>query len=441
MEALLQQNQRNDGGLIMTCAPERYAVIVDPYSSGNQFAKAFAREGVRLIAVLSCAEPAQVYAASYRPQDFFRVYVAPADDLEALAGELRDYSPICVLTGCESGVEVAERLAPLLLPLACNGLALALARRDKGLMAAAVSAAGVPMMKQICTDDFASVQRWRVANGLAHRHLVVKPPKSASTDGVSKVSPDESLQAAFTRLLDKPNRLGIINDRVLVQEYLAGTEYVVDTFSYAGVHTLCSVCKYTKLANANGMAIYDRMEWVSHDDPIIEPLAAYAEQVLDALGIAWGNSHVEIMQTVDGPRLIELGARPHGGGHPALCLIATGDSQVHRAVRYFARGVTPPKRFTLLNAMTVVFFRALAPCIVRNVEKLHAFAALRSYVDANIQVKEGQAVPATRDLFATLALGFVVLANDDPQQLAKDVEAVRQAEAEVFQQNRQEVLA
>ena len=441
MEALLQQNQRNDGGLIMTCAPERYAVIVDPYSSGNQFAKAFAREGVRLIAVLSCAEPAQVYAASYRPQDFFRVYVAPADDLEALAGELRDYSPICVLTGCESGVEVAERLAPLLLPLACNGLALALARRDKGLMAAAVSAAGVPMMKQICTDDFASVQRWRVANGLAHRHLVVKPPKSASTDGVSKVSPDESLQAAFTRLLDKPNRLGIINDRVLVQEYLAGTEYVVDTFSYAGVHTLCSVCKYTKLANANGMAIYDRMEWVSHDDPIIEPLAAYAEQVLDALGIAWGNSHIEIMQTVDGPRLIELGARPHGGGHPALCLIATGDSQVNRAVRYFARGVTPPKRFTLLNSMTVVFFRALAPCIVRNLEKLHAFAALRSYVDANIQVKEGQAVPATRDLFATLALGFVVLANDDPQQLAKDVEAVRQAEAEVFQQNRQEVLA
>lgn len=441
MEALLQQNQRNDGGLIMTCAPERYAVIVDPYSSGNQFAKAFAREGVRLIAVLSCAEPAQVYAASYRPRDFFRVYVAPADDLEALAGELRDYSPICVLTGCESGVEVAERLAPLLLPLASNGLALALARRDKGLMAAAVSAAGVPMMKQICTDDFASVQRWRVANGLAHRHLVVKPPKSASTDGVSKVSPDESLQAAFTRLLDKPNRLGIINDRVLVQEYLAGTEYVVDTFSYAGVHTLCSVCKYTKLANANGMAIYDRMEWVSHDDPIIEPLAAYAEQVLDALGIAWGNSHIEIMQTVDGPRLIELGARPHGGGHPALCLIATGDSQVHRAVRYFARGVTPPKRFTLLNSMTVVFFRALAPCIVRNVEKLHAFAALRSYVDANIQVKVGQAVPATRDLFATLALGFVVLANDDPQQLAKDVKAVRQAEAEVFQQNRQEVLA
>ena len=441
MDALLQQNQRNDKGRVMTSSLERYAVIVDPYSSGNQFAKAFAREGVRLIAVLSCAEPAQVYAASYRPQDFFRVYVAPADDLEALAGELRDYSPICVLTGCESGVEVAERLAPLLLPLACNGLALALARRDKGLMAAAVSAAGVPMMKQICTDDFASVQRWRVANGLAHRHLVVKPPKSASTDGVSKVSPDESLQAAFTRLLDKPNRLGIINDRVLVQEYLAGTEYVVDTFSYAGVHTLCSVCKYTKLANANGMAIYDRMEWVSHDDPIIEPLAAYAEQVLDALGIAWGNSHVEIMQTVDGPRLIELGARPHGGGHPELCLIATGDSQVHRAVRYFARGVTPPKRFTLLNAMTVVFFRALAPCIVRNLEKLHAFAALRSYVDANIQVKEGQAVPATRDLFATLALGFVVLANDDPQQLAKDVKAVRQAEAEVFQQNRQEVLA
>lgn len=439
MGALLQQNQRNDEGRIMTSSLERYAVIVDPYSSGNQFAKEFAREGVRVIAVLSCAEPAQVYAASYRPQDFFRVYVAPAADLEALAGELRDYSPICVLTGCESGVELAERLAPMLLPQTCNGLELALARRDKGLMAAAVSAAGVPMMKQICTDDFASVQRWRVDNGLAHRHLVVKPPKSASTDGVSKVSPDESLQMAFTRLLNKPNRLGIINDRVLVQEYLVGTEYAVDTFSYAGVHTLCCVCKYTKLANANGMAIYDRMEWVSHDNPVVETLAAYAEHVLGALGITWGNSHIEIMQTVDGPRLIELGARPHGGGHPALCVIATGDSQVHRAVRYFAQGVTPSKRFTLLKYMTVVFFRAPAPCIARNLEKLHALATLRSYVDASIQVKEGQAVPATRDLFATMALGFVVLASDDPQQLAKDVEAVRQAESEVFLQDVQGV--
>lgn len=439
MDALLQQNQRNGEGRIMTSSLTRYAVIVDPYSSGNQFAMEFARDGVRLIAVLSSAEPAQVYAASYRPQDFLKVYVAPAADLEALASELREYSPICVLTGCESGVELAERLAPMLLPLASNGLELALARRDKGFMAAAASAAGVPMMKQICTDDFASVQRWRVDNGLAHRHLVVKPPKSASTDGVSKVNPDDSLQAAFTQLLDKPNRLGIVNDRVLVQEYLAGTEYVVDTFSYAGVHTLCSVCKYTKLANAHGMAIYDRMEWVSQDDPIIETLAAYAEQVLNALEIAWGNAHIEIMQTVDGPRLIELGARPHGGGHPALCFIATGDSQVHRAVRYFAQGLIPPKRFTLLKQMTVVFFRALAPSIVRNLDKLYALAALRSYVDASIQVKEGQAVPATQDLFATLALGFVVLANDTPQQLAKDLEAVRQAEAEVFQQDMQGV--
>ncbi|MGY2174855.1 ATP-grasp domain-containing protein [Pseudomonas azotoformans] len=437
MDALLQQNQRNDKGRVMTSSLERYAVIVDPYSSGNQFAMEFASEGVRVIAVLSCAEPPQVYARSYRPHDFFRVYVAPAADLEVLAGELRGYSPICVLTGCESGVELAERLAPMLLPQASNGLGLALARRDKGLMAAAASAAGIPMMKQICTDDFASVQRWRVDNGLVQRDLVVKPPKSASTDGVSKVSPEESLQMAFTGLLDKPNRLGIINDRVLVQEYLAGAEYVVDTFSYAGGHTLCSVCKYTKLANANGMAIYDRMEWVSHDDPIIETLATYAEQVLDALGIAWGNSHIEIMQTVDGPRLIELGARPHGGGHPALCAIATGDSQVHRAVRYFAQGVTPPKRFVLLKHMTVVFFRALTPCTVRNLEKLHALAILRCYVDSSIHVKEGQAVPATQDLFATLALGFVVLASDDPQQLARDVEAVRQAEAEVFRQDMQ----
>lgn len=411
----------------------RYAVVVDPYSSGSLFAAAFAAAGCEVIAVLSSPEPPNVYAASYRQEDFAHIFIASADELEKLANKLREFGPICVLTGCESGVELAEQLAPLVLPERSNTLSLALARRDKGLMAAAALDAGVPMMKQICTPSFTDVLRWVANNDLRGADLVIKPPKSASTDGVTKLTAGTGLGQAFFHLLDQPNQLGIVNDKVLVQEYLSGTEYVVDSFSYGGVHSICDVCRYTKIENHNGMAIYDRMDWLSADEPVVDLLESYAHQVLDALGISWGNAHIEIMLTDAGPRLIELGARPHGGGHPRLSQLATGDSQVQRSINFFIKNIIPARRYDLLTHMTVVFFRVAKPSVVRNVDALHSLSSLVSYLDASINVKEAQPVPATQDLFATLALGFVVLANVDQAQLERDVNAVRSAEKIVFQ--------
>jgi len=251
---------------------------------------------------------------------------------------------------------------------------------------------------------------------------------------VSKIPKGKGLETEFFELLNKSNRLGIINDKVLVQEFLTGTEYVVDSFSYGGIHTVCSVCKYTKLANINGMAIYDRMDWVSANNAIVEKLVSYAERVLNALEVEWGNAHIEIMMTQEGPRLIELGARPHGGGHPKLCFTATGDSQVHRTVAFFAKATRPPLSYNLLQSMAVVFLRANYSAVVVEVSRLHALKELPSYVDSSIKIKNSDRVPATTDLFGTLALGFFVLSHPDPHQLEQDVIAVRLAESAVFQE-------
>lgn len=410
----------------------RYAVIVDPYSSGNLFAGEFAKRGIEVIAVLSSSEPPDVFSSSYRPDDFCAVFIAPQSTLQELAEKLAPFRPICVLTGCETGVELAEQLAPIILPAFSNEITLAPARRDKGLMAQAAIDKGVAMMRQICTNDLSQVQQWLDNLNLSGKDLVIKPPKSSSTDSVTKLIGGQGLEKAFFELVGKPNRLGIINDRVLVQEYLSGTEYVVDTFTYEKNHTICNICKYTKLNHQNGMAIYDRMDWISENNEIVDVLEAYAYEVLNALEIKWGNAHIEIMMTNEGPRLIEVGARPHGAGHPRLSYIATGSSQVHRTVNYFADGLQPSPRYSLIKNMTVIFLRALKPSIIKNVQKLHELSKLSSYIDSSIQVTDHQSVPATQDLFATLALGFVVLANADLIQLERDVAEVRAAERLVF---------
>lgn len=291
------------------------AVIVDPYSSGMYFAPAFREAGVRTVAVLSRPEVMPVYAPSWRPEDFDEI-IRYDGAREPVVARLRELAPSCVVAGADPGVELADLLAARLLPATANVPDLAAARRDKGAMAAVVAAAGLPTLAQICTADPEEARAWIARAGLTGRDLVIKPPRSASTDGVERLPRGEGWREAFEKQLGSPNQWDVINDRMLLMEYATGTEYVVDTFSHHGRHTVADVTRYSKVDNGPHMAVYSTMEWLAPGDPVVAELTDYTRGVLDAVGMRFGAAHVEIMWTADGPRLIELNARPHGGGHP-----------------------------------------------------------------------------------------------------------------------------
>lgn len=415
----------------MTCRdPNGPAVIVDPYSSGALYAPAFAEFGVPVVAVLSAPAPPDVYASSYRPGDFAEIVIYDGDEW-AVVERLRALRPRCVMPGCESGVELADLLASLTMPEVANEPGLAPARRDKAEMARAVAAARLPVIRQICTSDAAEVAAWIDDNGLAGRDLVIKPTKSASTDGVSKAAGGQGWQSAFDALLGRRNRLGLVNNRLLVQEFARGVEYVVDTFSHDGTHTVADVCRYRKVDNGPHMAVYDALEWVPPSEPDVAVVVDYAQAVLDAIGIRFGAAHVEIMLTADGPRLIEVGARPHGGGHPRFCRLATGDSQLDRAVRFLAGRGAIPEHYGLHQYVLVVFLLSRADGVVSNASCLDDIRGLDSHHSSIIQIHDGDRVQVTKDLFGTLDLGFVVLAHPDREQLFADYDAVRKIEQEL----------
>jgi biotin carboxylase len=409
------------------------AVIVDPYSSGAFFAGAFERLGVPVFAVMSAEAPPDVYAPSFRPQDFERIFVAKDEDLSDLIASLRALSPSCILTGCESGVELTDHIAPRVLPERCNLPATAQARRHKGEMAQALVNAGVPSMRQICTNAVDEVADWIDREGLTNQDLVIKPPKSASTDGVVKVPAGTDWQAKFQELLGSVNRLGFTNDKLVVQEYLYGVEYAVDTASFAGTHSVASICRYNKTDNGPFMAIYDTMEWMAPDFADAGVLKAYALRVLNAVGMHYGTSHIEIMVTKEGPRLVEIGARPHGGGHPQFCRLATGDSQVDRIARSFVDNGFSQLDFQLKTNLTVVFLLCRVGGTVTNRVVLDAIATLPSHHFSKINIRQGDQLKPTQDLFASLDMGFVVLAHDDPDRIAADTKTIRTLEAQLFE--------
>ena len=408
--------------------PADPAVIVDPYSSGALFAPAFRDEGVPVVAVTSGPEPPEVYASSYQPADFAEIIVFDGDPAPVVA-RLREIRPRCVVAGCESGVELADMIAPQVVPEFSNTPEHAAARRHKGAMAAAVAARGLPITPQICTAEPAAVQTWIERHGLAGQDLVIKPPKSVCTDGVVRLPGGAGWRDAFKELAGKTNRLGIVNDRLVAQQYMVGTEYVVDTFSHDGRHTVVDVCRYHKINNGPYMAVYDCMEWLPPDDPVLDDLLPYAIAVLDAVGIRYGSAHIEIMQTADGPRLIEIGARPHGGGHPKFCQVATGDSQIARTVRYFTGEEPPPPGYQLLSHMLVVFHIARQAGTVRNADSLKAIDSLPTHHFSVRHIADGQWVGMTKDLFNSFDLGFAVFTHPDRDRLWADYRAVRRIES------------
>ena len=194
------------------------------------------------------------------------------------------------------------------------------ARRDKWQMAQALLAAGVPVLRQVCTDDPAGVARWIADTGLAGRRLVVKPPKSGGTEDVYLVAAGADWRLYFDLLLHAPNRFGDRNEAVLVQEFAEGTEYVLDTYSVAGRLGLAQVCRYSKRTWQDRIGIYDSTEVLPPDHLHVEVLADYTCRVAAAVGLRNGCGHAEAMLTADGPRLVEIAVRL--AGNPAAGLPA-----------------------------------------------------------------------------------------------------------------------
>ncbi|MGX7829183.1 ATP-grasp domain-containing protein [Actinokineospora sp. 24-640] len=411
-----------------TGATARTVVVVDPYSSGNQLAPALRHAGLVPVAVTVSDRVPPIYTGTYRPEDFDTVLVHTGDVAQT-AAQLRALAPLAVVPGTESGVELADRLAATLTPGRANDPALVAARRHKGAMAAAVAAAGLPAVRQVCGADPDEIAAGIERVGLAGRDLVVKPAKSGGTDDVTHVPAGGDWRPAFHRVLGKRNQLGVVNTDVLVQEYLVGEEYVVDTCTVDGVHTLVDICRYRKRRNAGHMAVYDYMEWLPERTPGHERLTEFARAVLDAVGVRFGAAHTEVMLTADGPRLIEVNARLAGGGVPRYCREATGDSQVDRLVRHLAgeRGI--PSGFTLRRTVRGVLFMAAESGVLRNAEEYHRVRDLPSHHESVVNVRSGDQVPVTRDLATSHALGFVILAHERPEQVESDYRAVREIEA------------
>ena len=141
----------------------------------------------------------------------------------------------------------------------------------------------------------------------------MKPNQSAGSDDVFLCTSEDEVKKGFDKINGAINGLGVVNEGVLLQEFLEGKEYVVDSVSRDGESKITAIWEYDKREVNGQFNVYFGMQLLAVNDDLTRQLVEYQRNVLTALEIVNGPAHAEIMMTKTGPCLVEVGSRCHGG--------------------------------------------------------------------------------------------------------------------------------
>jgi len=438
---------------------EGAVAIVDPYSSGRYLVYELHKRGIPMVCVRSSLKLGPFFLASYETHKQY--YVATVDhggDVQATASALHGckHEIMAVIAGCEPGVELADVLSEHL-GLASNGTELTCARRDKARMQDRLRECGVPSAEQIKSTDekelVAWVQEREARLGAAAYPVVVKPCGGSGGEGVFFCASQEDLVTARNELMDLTQATnGCKVEQLALQEFLSGTEYIVDTCSLEGEHLCCAVWRYSKRKGvpwAPKAIVTQYQEVLPSDAEECEALINYVFQVLDAVGLRHGPCHTEVMMTPRGPILVEVNARMHGVQGPLMIEKSTGHglaSYVADAVlkgwqgdggllkRHIESGKTSTKGRWMYPrnqcAAIVMLISHEEGCLKAGIDTQLAGLKLPSLSDVFPSVKTGGLLQQTTDL-STMA-GYAILLHPHQKQLLDDISKIREAEAETL---------
>ncbi|MDB5039079.1 MAG: purD [Bacteriovoracaceae bacterium] len=419
--------------------PEKPTIlVVDGYSSGRFLAPAFRRhEDLQLLHVHSRGKPVKsLYDRTFWPETYDRD-MGFFGDLPAMIDNLKALNIVAVLPGADSGVLFADELSTHLansgLSIPSNGIEPG--RKDKFLMAQRLKAAGIDSVKQIKTSNADEALAWIEHEKLFNAPsgvVVIKPIRDASSIGVTFVRSPEEVRSTFKELIGEKDSQGNINAEILVQEFLDGPEYVVNTTSRDGKHVVTDIWVYSKRMTPDGKhLIYHFDELLPFDGLAQQEVANYNFKVLSALGIKTGNGHAEIkMVPGRGPVLVEMNNRMMGSSQPRLAELATGHSQIDRSVTAYK----DPKFFETLNEgyrlkkHAIVYELAFFEEGQREVLSSRAAEVLEKipgYVHHSFNFDVGERVDPTIDLHST---GEVWLLNESRVLLMESVAKLQKLE-------------
>jgi biotin carboxylase len=418
-------------------------VLVDPYSTGCVVAQELQKRGYLIVAMwtIGFAEVMKSHVPKSCGKMEYFAQIDQLDTLESTLSKIREvangHEVIACLAGGEAGVDYADAFSEYLastMPtkkILTNGTSIP-NRRDKYIQQELCKQMGLRSVRQAGSDKFdENVQSFLKTEAYP---VVLKPTESAGSDGVKLCYTYEDAQDHFETLMNGQLVNGGDCPSVLCQEFLKGTEYVIDHVSKDGVHKTCMIWVYDKRVANGANFVYFGMKPVDPSTPLASILINYTRRVLDALKISHGPTHGEVMMTEDGPCLVEMNCRAHGGDGtfaPLAQALTGGYSQVEMTADAFVDPLnfarTPDRpSYPFKAAGQEVIFVSRSKGIVKSAPGYDVIKMIPSFLHMDGLKSKGNDIDYTIDLVT--GIGSVILMHKDPEVVRRDIDFVRYLE-------------
>ncbi|MCG7498653.1 ATP-grasp domain-containing protein [Vibrio sp. Of7-15] len=388
-------------------------IIVDAISTGEDLAVELVRRGEDCIQVCSKAD-------YFNESVAFTQSIVIEDDL-ALATAIDEghFDGVShVIAGAEPGVTLADTIADRLSLTCSNTLQTTDLRRNKYRAQEQLARVGIRSIRQKLITQFKNEQ---VVDYDMDLPVIVKPLNSGASDGVSLCLTNQEFQSSIQRNLGKTNLLGHVNSELLLQDYIEGVQYFVNTVSWQGEVYTTDVWKTYRRKVPGTMFIFEGMTLCDPESNLVKDLVEYNNRVLSSLGLEYGAAHNEIIVDSSGPILVESNARLMGASiNKSAFSLALDRTQIEVLVdAYTNNGFSDNCRIYKLGQslaeISLVFEKSgqikelLSEEYIRKLDSFHCESGIPSI---------GENVQQTRDTIGSA--GFIYLLNHCPSKLNED---------------------
>lgn len=399
-------------------------VLFDPISSSTPLKEAARQLGFKVIAVYT--RPLTVYETEFHLDEKGLNEGADltlfSDNVEWIYQKIQEsgFTPRGAIPGLDSGVELADQIA-LAFQLPGNRIDLSTARRDKGKMRE------VQKREGFSCPDFAVCQSEKEIKNYVRTHpfpLVIKTPRGAGTSHVYVCEDEKNLMEKFHVIRDSENLFGEKSVCAVVEDFIGGHEYIINTFSDGETVHVTDVWVYEKIQTEAFKNITTSAVLLSFSHRGVGELMQVGKKIAKAFGILRGPAHLEMKKDpLRGPTLIELAARLCGARLPYFVKKYSNFDPFKACIEVFTKGSCEvPEPVTFSKQIAIALCPSFKVGMIRKISGIDEIKKLDSYETHQLNVKVGDLLKQTTYLTTTPLVVF--LAHKDRKHLLKDLKTV-----------------
>lgn len=396
-------------------------VLFDPINSGAPLKGAASQLGFKVIVVYT--RPLTIYETEFHLDEEALKKAADlvffSDDVEWICKKIKE-SPYTLrgsIAGLDSGVELADQIA-FAFQLPGNRIDLSSARRDKGKMRA------IQKREGFSCPDFAICKTEKEVRNYVRTHpfpLVIKTPKGAGTSHVYVCEDIENILQKFEIIQNSENLFGEKSTDAVVEDFIGGDEYIINTFSDGEKVHVTDLWIYEKIQTESFKNITTSAILLPFSYPGTEEMQRIGKRISEQFGIVRGPAHLEMKKDpIRGPTLIELAARLAGARLPIYVEKYSNFDPYRACIDVFTKGSCKiPDPVVFSKQIAVALCPVFKTGMVRKIFGMNEITKLASYEAHSLIVKVGDYLHPTTHLTTTPLVVF--LAHKNRKQLLNDL--------------------